>query len=169
MKQEFITRDFGKATVNRTIYADGNIAVQLLTETGAPLAMLSVNVPQCQHMLEVNEFFAKTWSENCSIAEDALRSGLFVATLKEVTLGFVKAPVWKFVAPPAPGSERTWKVKYQHRNDRETRHPFFKREINVKATSRKDAIAKVQAYVGSNTYDKFSAAPTEEAPSSLVS
>jgi hypothetical protein len=73
----------------------GKLAVELVGENGEPIAMLSVNIPESSHMLGENEFFAKTWSENEEIAEDALQSGIFRDTGR-TSDGFLKAGIWTF-------------------------------------------------------------------------
>jgi len=55
---------------------------------------LSVNFPEVK--LGSGEFAAKTWSENEEIAEDALKSGLFIDTGKRIRSGYVEASVWRF-------------------------------------------------------------------------
>jgi hypothetical protein len=72
------TRSFGTIQVITSAYRrDGHLAVELVDENGELVATLSVNMPECGHLLGENEFFAKTWSENEEIAEDALSSGIF--------------------------------------------------------------------------------------------
>ena len=92
----FDTRWFGKATVVTNTYCNGdNLAVELVDESGEPMAMLSVNMPESSHLLGENEFFAKTWSENEELSEDALASGIFRDTGR-TSDGFLKAKIWTF-------------------------------------------------------------------------
>ena len=95
-KSAFSTRRFGTATVVRSTYAeDGELAVTLFNDDGEELAVLSVNLPASSHLLGENEFFAKTWSENEEIAEDALASGIFRDTGR-TSDDFLKARIWTF-------------------------------------------------------------------------
>jgi len=92
----FLTRHFGTATVITSGYQNGGrLAVELVDEHGESIAMLSVNIPESSHMLGENEFYAKTWSENEEIAEDALASGIFRETGR-TSGGFLKAKIWTF-------------------------------------------------------------------------
>ena len=56
----------------------------------------------------------------------------------------------------------TWKVSYQHIPDRDARYPFWKRTSYVNATTRKEAIDKVQARFGPPTYGKFRASKSDK-------
>jgi hypothetical protein len=90
----FETRHFGIAQVVTSPYRNGGkLAVELVDENGESIAMLSVNIPECSHVLGENEFFAKTWSENEEIAADALQSGIFQDTGR-TSDGFLKARIW---------------------------------------------------------------------------
>ena len=92
----FSTRHFGTATVTTSTYQNGNaIAVELVDQTGEPMAVLSVNIPNSAHLLGKGEFFAKTWSENEAITKDALASGIFRDTGRRND-GDVEAPIWAF-------------------------------------------------------------------------
>ena len=92
----FSTRHFGTANVVKSTYAeDGELAVTLYNDDGEELAVLSVNLPASSHLLGENEFFAKTWSENEEIAEDALASGIFRDTGR-TSDDFLKAKIWTF-------------------------------------------------------------------------
>ena len=90
----FSTRHFGTATVITHSYQNGNqLAVELIDERGEPITVLSVNIPECAHLLHEKEFFVKTWSENEELAKDALASGLFQDTGR--TSGdAVNAKIW---------------------------------------------------------------------------
>ena len=90
------TRSFGTLHVITGAYRhDGRLAVELVHEDGEPVATLSVNMPESAHLLGEGEFFAKTWSENEEIAEDALASGIFRDTGR--TSGdLVNASIWTF-------------------------------------------------------------------------
>ncbi len=92
----FSTRHFGTATVARSSYSEsGDLAVTLFNDDDEELAVLSVNLPESSHLLGENEFFAKTWSENEEIAEDALASGIFRDTGR-TSDDFLKAKIWTF-------------------------------------------------------------------------
>ncbi len=56
---------------------------------------------------------------------------------------------------------RTWKVKYQCVETRQTHRPFYKHHAYVAAESRKEAIAKVEAVFSTPRYDKFTASPAD--------
>ncbi len=91
----FVTRSFGRATVAINNYRKGGgLAVGLIDEDNEPLAVLSVNIPESAHLLGKNEFFAKTWSENEELAEDALASGIFSATGR-TSGGLLNAGIWR--------------------------------------------------------------------------
>ena len=92
----FNTRLCGTANVVTNSYQrGGKLSVELVADDGEEIAMLSVNMPECSHLLSDGEFFAKTWSENAFIAEDALASGIFRDTGR--TSGdIVNAPIWTF-------------------------------------------------------------------------
>lgn len=100
----FLTRSFGRAEVKTGRYqSNGALAVELVDENGESIAMLSANFPESAHLLGKNEFFAKTWSENEEIAEDALASGIFKDTGRKSSYGFmsslVDASIWTFSEP----------------------------------------------------------------------
>ena len=57
---------------------------------------------------------------------------------------------------------RTWKVKYQCIEDRNTRRSFWKRQAYVKAESRKAAIEKLKAVFGPPRYGNYTASPAPD-------
>ena len=90
----FPTRQFGTAIVQKLAYQKGDhLAVQLDDENGEGLATLSINIPESAHLLGKDEFFAKTYSENETIARDALASGIFRDTGR-TSGGALDAPIW---------------------------------------------------------------------------
>lgn len=92
MNNCFITRHFGLLSIVKDTYADGNLAILIVdSDYGMDVATLSVNLPQHAHCLRHDEFFAKTYSENEEIAQDALVSGLFQDTGVRVD-GW---PIWR--------------------------------------------------------------------------
>ena len=92
----FTTRLCGTANViTNTYQRGGKLSVELAAESGEEIATLSVNMPECSHLLDDGEFFAKTWSENEEIAEDALASGIFRDTGRRSD-NIVNAPIWTF-------------------------------------------------------------------------
>jgi hypothetical protein len=92
----FDTRFYGRASVVTDAYhVGGKLSVELVADDGEPIATLSVNMPDCSQLLSSGEFFAKTWSENEDIAEDALASGIFRDTGR-TSGGIVNAPIWTF-------------------------------------------------------------------------
>lgn len=95
----FSTRHFGTANVVTSTYEDsGKMAVELVDDDGESIAVLSVNIPTSISMLGEKEFFARTWSENEEIAEDALASGIFRDTGR-TSDGFLKAKIWTLIMP----------------------------------------------------------------------
>lgn len=86
----------GMAQVITNAYHNGGaLAAELVDNNGEGIATLSVNMPELSHLLGDGEFFAKTWSENHDIAEDALASGVFRDTGR--TSGdTVDAHIWTF-------------------------------------------------------------------------
>lgn len=94
---KFETSSFGTAHIKTASYPDGNFAVFLVDDSGAPLTKLSVNIPESAHLLDENQFFAKTYSENEEIAQEALQSGFFVQTNTVVKNGWVTCPIWKIL------------------------------------------------------------------------
>ena len=90
----FKSRLFGTAhIVTGTYRSEGRLAVEIVDAHGESIATLSVNMPEHAHLLGKNEFFAKTWSENQEIAEEALASGHFLDTGR--TSGdVVNASIW---------------------------------------------------------------------------
>ena len=90
----FRTRNYGSVTVVKSAYSiGGKVAVELIADTGEPIAVLSVNIPESAHLLGSGEFFVKTWSENEELAEDALASGIFRATGR-TSKTVLNAPIW---------------------------------------------------------------------------
>ncbi len=57
---------------------------------------------------------------------------------------------------------KTWKVKYQCIEDRNTGRPFWKRQVFVAAESRKAAIEKVKAAFGPPRYGNYTASPAPD-------
>lgn len=92
----FKTRLFGTAHIVTGTYQNGErLAVEIVDAHGESIATLSVNMPEHAHLLGEHEFFAKTWSENGEIAEEALASGHFLDTGR--TSGdVVNASIWTF-------------------------------------------------------------------------
>lgn len=100
----FQSEFWGRVDVKRAAYggAGGPTAIVLTLKDGALLGKLSVNIScqECSHdskYLPPDCFYVKTWSENETIASEALASGLFVQRddLKKDESGFVSAPVWQ--------------------------------------------------------------------------
>jgi len=91
---EFKT-EFGRVTVEVSEYTNNGRVALILNdaETGEQVTVLTVNLPDAT--LEEGEFAVKDWTENKSIARDALASGYFVDTGKRIATGFVQAPVWR--------------------------------------------------------------------------
>ncbi len=96
---EFKTSSFGVARVKTTQYTNGNLAILLEDEFGSPITKLSVNLPDSAYLLNDNQFFAKTYSENEELAKDALASGFFKQTNTVVKNGWVSCPIWEIVTP----------------------------------------------------------------------
>lgn len=81
-------------TVVTRTYGNNRTAIELLDKDGASFAVLSVNLPDLP-VPSGDHFWAKTWSENESLREPALVSGLFVDTGKRAQSGWVTAELWK--------------------------------------------------------------------------
>ena len=79
-----------KAVFRVTQYVSGSTAVQLIGEDGAPLAMISVNLPESK-ALPQGVFYAKHWSENAPVLAALLENGLLaeVPEVPEAGSGFV--------------------------------------------------------------------------------
>jgi hypothetical protein len=80
----------------------GPLAIVLQTESGEPLATLSVNMyrPECSHDsrdLPAGCFYVKDYGGHEELAAEALSSGLFKARpdLREASSGFVSVPAWE--------------------------------------------------------------------------
>jgi|SRR5579862_1416045 len=99
-KNYFHTANYGNVLMQMGRYPIGGATyIQLVGKDkypGEPIATLTVNLPNNNKMLNKGEFFVKTWSENEMIANDALKSGLFVDTGRRVETGYVEAQIWKF-------------------------------------------------------------------------
>ena len=92
----FTTRLFGNVNVITNTYENGGkLSVELVADSGEDITTLSVNMPECSHLLGDREFFAKTWSENTEIAEDAQASGIFRDTGR-TSDNNVNAAIWTF-------------------------------------------------------------------------
>ena len=86
---------FGDVKIRTGPYLkNGAMAVELLDQNLEALTMLSTNLVDETDLLGPNEFFAKNWDYNESIAKDALASGLFVDTGRMAR--FYIAPIWRF-------------------------------------------------------------------------
>lgn len=106
----FHSKRWGAVEVMRSTYdgPKGPTAIVLFTPKGQQLATLSVNMycPECSHdssELPKDCFYAKTWSENETLAREALASGLFTARddMEQASSGFVTAPVWQLAGSAA--------------------------------------------------------------------
>jgi hypothetical protein len=100
-------KHYGPCLVMRGTYeATGNAAYFIQDVGGSPIATVSVNMPDHGWLLEDDEFFAKTWSENEQVAEQLLAQGVFEDTGKRVPSGFVQVHVWKEKRGEKRGGER---------------------------------------------------------------
>lgn len=95
----FGSKKWGDVTVIQDEYLyDQTLAISLVLADGEPLATLSIHLDGSSE-LPKDHFYAKVWSENEEIAEEALASGLFEKTeLPSAVSGFVVAPVWRIKA-----------------------------------------------------------------------
>lgn len=109
---DFQSARWGSVRVLRGHYdgPKGPTAIVLESDSGEPLATLSVNMyrPDCSRDsadLPADCFYVKTWGGQEALADEALKSGRFVlrADLPVARSGFVSAPVWQ-IAPPAAGA-----------------------------------------------------------------
>lgn len=93
-----MSQRWGKVVVSTTKYADGALAVLLTTSDDDLLARLSVNTDESTKLPPLC-FYAKDWSENAKLAEEALDSGLFRVRedIYPVGSGFVYADCWEIV------------------------------------------------------------------------
>lgn len=108
MKQlgTFQSARWGTVRVLRDSYdgAKGPLAVVLQCANGEPLATLSVNMYEPDSRdLPKDCFYVKQWSENETLAAEALQSGLFTQRpdLPPARSGLIEAPVWQLVAGAA--------------------------------------------------------------------
>ena len=91
----FKTRLFGTVYIVPGNYRNGErLAVEIADTHGEIIAVLSANMPERAHLLGENEFFAKRWSENEEIAEEALASGHFLDTGRR-SGDDLNARIWK--------------------------------------------------------------------------
>lgn len=79
--------------IQKRLYQNRAICLQVINMTGELIATLTVNIPEVK--LEPGEFFVKTWSENKGIVYTARRTGLFVDTGKRQNVGYAEAEIWK--------------------------------------------------------------------------
>lgn len=94
----FTSSQWGRVTVTVGTYASGGLAVRLEDSEGMPLTTLSVRLEGPAPMPP--RFWAKTWSENETLAREALASGLFTAVGPTRAAGFAVAELWEIVEPP---------------------------------------------------------------------
>lgn len=80
-----------KVDIMQTQYRDGRPCLQLMCDEG-PYATFSVNVPTIG--LEPGQVAVKTWSENESLREPMLATGLFKDTGIRIPCGFSDAEIW---------------------------------------------------------------------------
>ncbi|MCK9552329.1 hypothetical protein [Aquamicrobium sp.] len=79
---------------------NGAVAISLYEKTGdevEPFLDLTTNIDGATALLQENEIFVKTWSENEPFIKQLLESGYFEDTGKRHDLGFVQAHIWKIV------------------------------------------------------------------------
>lgn len=87
---------YGKVGIMKLTYPNGCTAVQLVSEEdGEDIATLSVNLPRHVHNLRPGEFFVKTYSENETIAEEALASGAVEDTGARIMTEIGETPIWR--------------------------------------------------------------------------
>lgn len=77
-------------------YRDKSVAIQLDDADGDPYATFSKCIQGAT--LASNEFLAGTYSENESLREPMLGTGLFRDTGRRVSSGFVELEVWQFTS-----------------------------------------------------------------------
>jgi len=81
-------------TLIQSLYADGRPAILARDAEGLPYGTLSVN-PDPEVALPQDCVAIKAWSENASLAQTALASGLFEDTGERLSMGYETAPVWR--------------------------------------------------------------------------
>jgi hypothetical protein len=59
-------------------YQHGNMAVELMTDTGEPIAKLSVNLPDTGDPLRPGHFWVPTWFDHAPVAQAAVDNGLLL-------------------------------------------------------------------------------------------
>ena len=84
--------DGQRITLVEDRYANGRLAIRAVCEDGSPFGMLTVNLDS---PLADDEVFVKTWSENSSWAPQALEAMHLIPTGREVSSGFVSAPIYR--------------------------------------------------------------------------
>lgn len=94
---------FGLSDIFSCIYDNGSPAVTIVNQEGELVTYLSFNIPYKSHLLGPGEFFVRDWEENRELAKDALATGLFVDTGREVEWrNFHTAKVWKIASKESP-------------------------------------------------------------------
>jgi len=76
-------------------YQNGRLAIIGICDNGEEFSVLTVNLPDCSGVLEVNQAYIKDWSENEQFAQAALQSGFFKDTGFTVKTGFANAKIWE--------------------------------------------------------------------------
>jgi hypothetical protein len=71
----------------------GRMALKVVSETGEPYGVLTVNLPERE--LSDDELFVKTYDENARIAAAVLKLGIFEETKMSVRIGFADVSVWR--------------------------------------------------------------------------
>lgn len=90
---------FGLSDILKCTYDNGCPAVTIVNKEGELVTYLSFNIPYKSHLLGPGEFFVRDWEENREIARDALATGLFIDTGREVEWRNIHtAKIWK-IAP----------------------------------------------------------------------
>ena len=102
-----VATPYGLVQAIQGTYGNGATAIQLRGSNGEPVGTLSVNVPESAGELAVDEFFAKTYSENAPFVQPALASGLFEDTGRVIRAGYLSFPVWRVCKAPRVGSQRS--------------------------------------------------------------
>jgi len=74
-------------------YQNGRTALQVISTSGEPYGVLSVNLPDVA--IPDGCIAVKNWSENEPLAESAYNTGLFKNTGVRAQTGFCAAPIWQ--------------------------------------------------------------------------
>lgn len=76
------TTSHGPCTIVASVYNDGSPALKILDKEERLVAYLSINIPYETHKLAEDEYFIRDFSENETLAREAMGTGIFKDTGK---------------------------------------------------------------------------------------